>query len=235
MSSAILHSLQLGLPREVQPTGEHDLSDKPWTTGFFKQPVSEPAFARVDGIDGDGQADLAVHGGPDKAICVYSFDHYPFWEDELVIEPLPTGAFGENFTVAGLTEEQVCIGDVWQVGDSVVVQVSQPRQPCWKLARCWQRKTLAIEVQENGKTGWYFRVLKEGLVEAGMPLTLSERPHPVWTVARANQVMHHDKHNAVAAAELAALAELSASWKQTLGKRAHSTVSQTSEERRLNG
>ena len=235
MAFASLYSLQLGLPREVQPTGERDLSDKPWRTGFFKQPVSEPAFARVNRIDGDGQADLAVHGGPDKAICVYSFEHYSFWQEELAIHPLPTGAFGENFTIAGLTEEQVCIGDVWQVGDTVIVQVSQPRQPCWKLARRWQRKTLALEVQENGKTGWYFRVLKEGFVQAGMPLTLSERPHDDWNVARANQVMHHDKHNAIAAAELAALAELSASWKQTLAKRSNNAVVQTSEERRLNG
>jgi MOSC domain-containing protein YiiM len=219
IKQAKLHSLQVGLPRDIEPAGERDLSDKPWTTAFFKQPISHSTIARTNGLDGDGQADLEVHGGPDKAICVYSFDHYAYWQTVIGVNPLPTGAFGENFTLSGIDENNVCIGDVWQVGDSLVVQISQPRQPCWKLARRWQRKTLAHEVQDNGKTGWYFRVLKEGPVKAGMKLTLVERTHPDWTVAQANQVMHHDKHNATAAAELAGLDELSESWKWQLSKR----------------
>jgi MOSC domain-containing protein YiiM len=227
-------TLQVSLPREVEATGSGDLSEKNWTTAFFKRPIAEPAYARVNGIDGDGQADLAVHGGPDKAICVYSFDHYPFWQDVLKIESLPTGAFGENFTVAGLEEANICIGDTWRVGEFVIVQVSQPRQPCWKLARRWQRKTLALEVQDNGKTGWYFRVLQEGPVQAGMVLTLIARRHPSWTVARANHVMHHDKQNHAVAQELAAIPELSASWKHTLTRRAKEK--QTSpEQARLSG
>ena len=120
------------------------------------------------GIEGDGQADLVNHGGVDKAICVYPLAHYPHWQ-EMIGRELSPAAFGENFTVDGLTEADVCIGDTWRVGEDVLVQVSQPRQPCWKLARRWQRKTLALEVQESGKTGWYFRVLEEGTVQAGMP------------------------------------------------------------------
>ena len=212
-------TLQVGLPREVEATGPGDLSEKNWTTGFFKQPVAEPAYARTLGVDGDGQADLVNHGGPDKAICVYSFDHYPYWQDILKVDPLPTGAFGENFTIESLEESNICIGDTWRVGESVIVQVSQPRQPCWKLARRWQRKTLALEVQENGKTGWYFRVLEEGMAQAGMALTLIERRNPDWTIARANDVMHHDKKNHPAAQELAAISELSSSWKNSLTRR----------------
>jgi MOSC domain-containing protein YiiM len=220
---ATLHSLQVGLPRDIEPAGEGDLSDKPWTTAFFKQPINHSTFARINGLDGDGQADLAVHGGPDKAICVYSLDHYPYWQSVLGADQLPTGAFGENFTLSGIDEHAVCIGDVWQVGESLIVQISQPRQPCWKLARRWQRKTLTVEVQDNGKTGWYFRVLKEGPVQAGMQLTLIERSHPDWTVMRANEVMHHDKHNAPVATELVAVPELSESWKSQLNKRAGSS------------
>jgi MOSC domain-containing protein YiiM len=216
---ATLHSLQIGLPRDIEPAGERDLSDKPWTTAFFKKPISHTTVARIDGLVGDGQADLAVHGGPDKAICVYSLDHYSYWQTVIGLDPLPTGAFGENFTLQSLDELDVCVGDVWQVGESLVVQISQPRQPCWKLARRWQRKTLAAEVQDNGKTGWYFRVLKEGPVKAGMQLALIKRLHSDWTVARANEVMHHDKHNASDARELAALPELSESWKWQLRKR----------------
>lgn len=133
---------------------------------------------------------------------------------------LPYGAFGENFTVVGQTEADVCIGDTWQVGSDVVLQISQPRQPCWKLARRWRIKTLALQVQQTGRTGWYFRVLQPGPVAAGMSLTLQSRPHPTWSVQRANRVMHAEKADIVAAAELAAIPLLSESWRNTLTRRA---------------
>lgn len=211
-------SIQVGLPREVPPAGAGDFSQSPWTTGYFKDPVSGPIAVRPTGIVGDGQADLVHHGGPNKAVCVYPLVHYPEWQT-LLDQPLAYGAFGENFTVDGLEESDVCIGDTWRVGDTAIVQVSQPRQPCWKLARRWQRKSFALEVQDSCKTGWYFRVLTEGQVQAGARLTLLERPHPRWTVLRANRVMHHKKHDALLAAELAALPELSASWQTRLNRR----------------
>ena len=133
---------------------------------------------------------------------------------------LPCGAFGENFTIAGLTEADTCIGDVWNVGDEAVVQVSQPRQPCWKLARRWKVKTLAVQVQQTERTGWYFRVLSEGSVVAGLSLILLERPHPEWTVERANRVMHAEQAELQLSAELAAIPLLSASWRETLARRA---------------
>jgi MOSC domain-containing protein YiiM len=215
---AHLASLQIALPREVSGELDGDLSDKPWSTGFYKQPVDHLVQVTQLGITGDGQADMVNHGGIDKAICVYPRAHYPHWQ-EIIGQELSPAAFGENFTVERITEADVCIGDLWRVGEEVIVQVSQPRQPCWKLARRWQRKTLALEVQESGKTGWYFRVLQEGTVRAGMTLTLVERLHADWTVARANHVMHIDKHNQTLAAELASLPELSTSWQKTLGKR----------------
>jgi len=125
----------------------------------------------------------------DKAVCAYSADHYPEWRRTLRITPFEFGAFGENVTIEGLTEHTVCIGDVWALGDAVV-QVSVPRQPCWKLARKWRRDSLADEVRTSGRTGWYFRVLREAQVARGADLTLMERPHPAWTVAAANAVMH---------------------------------------------
>jgi MOSC domain-containing protein YiiM len=218
MASELL-SIQVGLPRELGiPEAIHP-DDRLWTSGFYKSPVAEPRMVRRLNIDGDGQADLVNHGGIDKAICVYSADHYPYWRSELNLPELPFGAFGENFTVGNLTEEQICIGDTWQAGD-VLVQVSQPRQPCWKLARRWRIKTLALQVQVTGKTGWYFRVLQEGVIAAPVPLTLLERPFPDWTVARANYLMHHDKGDFSLAGELAAVPLLSASWKATLSRRA---------------
>jgi MOSC domain-containing protein YiiM len=197
------------------------------------------------------------HGGPDKAVCVYSLDHYAYWREAFAavgIEPnaLTPGAFGENFSVAGLTEESVCVGDVWRVGDAgetgarrqedgrdeapcefrrgAVFQISQPRQPCWKLARRWGIKTLAAQVIETGKTGWYFRVIEEGVVEAGMAMTLVERPCPEWTIERANSVMHREKGDRQAARRLADVEWLSESWRGELRRRVAATQSRANSE-----
>jgi MOSC domain-containing protein YiiM len=209
-----LAAIQVGLPQHLgRPEAEHPF-DRPWTTGFYKLPAAGPLLLGSLGLAGDGQADLENHGGLDKAVCAYSADHYPSWRAALGLD-LPTGAFGENFTIEALTEPEVCIGDVWQVGEAVV-QVSQPRQPCWKLARRWRIRDLAVRVVENGRTGWYFRVLTPGTVESATLLELLERPRPKWTVERANQVMHHQKHDLAAAAALAEVPELSRSWQMSL-------------------
>lgn len=219
MSQSVLISLQVGLPAEHGTEGAADPWERPWRTGFVKSPVVGPVFLGATNLEGDGQADLVHHGGLDKAVLCYSAHHYEPWRDELNLPDLPAGGFGENFTIAGLTEADVCIGDIWQVG-MAIVQVSQPRQPCWKLARRWRIKDLALRVQQNGRTGWYVRVLTEGTIAAGLPLSLRDRPFPEWTVARANQLMHHDQDDRASAAALASLPPLSASWKKTLTHRA---------------
>ncbi len=226
LPSAQLLALHVG---KVQSHGADAYSAKPWTTGFYKAPVEgalwlgkPSADGTRAGLDGDAQADLAFHGGPEKAVCVYAAEHYPFWRQELGFDPFPFGAFGENFTLQGLVEAQVYIGDVFSLGeglDAPLVQVSQPRQPCWKLARRWNVKDLALRVQNNGKTGWYFRVLREGYVQPGLRLRLTERPHPEWPLPLANAIMHHRKQDLDAAAKLAACPLLSVNWKKTLNER----------------
>lgn len=218
MTHPIVRSIQVGLPRQFGTAGAADPMDRPWTTGFVKRPIAGPVRLGVTNLDGDGQADLVHHGGPDKAVLAYSADHYEPWRRELQMPDLSFGAFGENFTIEGLTEQTVCLGDIWHVGDAVL-QVSQPRQPCWKLARRWRLKTLASRVQESGRTGWYFRVRNEGVVAAGLTLELRDRPCPSWTVERANRVMHIDTNDLIMAAELAAIPSLAASWRTTLFKR----------------
>lgn len=156
----------------------------------------------------------------EEAVLAYPGQH-PEWRQTMNNPSLPIKALGENFTVIGLTEADVCIGDTWQVGDEAVVQVSQPRQPCWKLARRWRIKSLALQVQQTGRTGWYFRVLTKGIVAAGMRLVLRERPYPDWTVERANRVMHSEKSDIAAALELAAIPLLSDNWRTTLTRRAN--------------
>lgn len=219
-------SIHVGLPRTFGTEGAPDPLDRPWTSGIDKHATAGPVRLTRLNLEGDAQADLNHHGGPDKAVCVYPRAHYPAWRRELRAlfpdlsdEMFDCGAFGENFCVDGLTEPDVCIGDVFAIG-TARVQLTQPRQPCWKLARRWRLKDLAARVQHTGRTGWYFRVLEEGLVEAGQPLVLLERPHPEWTVARANTLMHHDRANRTDAAALAACPPLSQNWRRTLARRA---------------
>lgn len=213
-----LVSVHVGLPRELGTPGAADPMERPWSSGIRKDPVTGPIRLGRLNLEGDGQADRKNHGGPDKAVCVYPAAHYDHWRRDLRRPDLPYGAFGENFTLAGVVEGDVAIGDVFRIGDAVV-QVSQPRQPCWKLARRWKVEDLALRVQRTGFTGWYFRVLEEGVVERGMRLHLLERPHPEWTIARANQVMHDAVDDRAAAAALAACPALSESWRRTLSFR----------------
>lgn len=213
--TGVVESIQVGRPRWHGTPGSADPFDRPFATGFWKDPVASPVVVRSANLDGDGQADLANHGGPDKAVLVYPAAHYPDWRAELALPALPHGAFGENLTVAGPTELDACIGDVWRVG-AVVFQVSQPRQPCWKLARRWRLKDLPARVVESGRCGWYLRVLTEGTIGAGQAVELVERPRPDWPVRRAHRVMYFHRSDPAANAELAAVPELSLSWREEL-------------------
>lgn len=214
-----LLSIQVGLPRTVGRPDASDPMDQTWTTGFFKKAVPGPIWLSQTNLAGDGQADLKYHGGPDKAVNLYPVEHYPHWVKQLQLTELTNGCFGENFTTSGLLETTACIGDVLAIGQALV-QLSQPRQPCWKLARRWRIKDLARQVQYSGRTGWYFRVLQEGEVAAGLPFTLVERPYPEWTVAVANDIMHRRTTDRDLAGKLAECPALSSSWRDTLARRA---------------
>jgi Uncharacterized protein conserved in bacteria len=158
-------------------------SDEPSAIG--KVPVDGPVHVRRLGLAGDEQADLTVHGGPDKAVHHYAHDHYAFWREVLDDHPLLArhGAFGENISTGGLTEEDVCIGDRWRLG-TALVEVSQGRQPCWKLDHRFGGLPVNARMVKARCAGWYYRVLEEGVVTAGDALELVDRPHPAWTVSR---------------------------------------------------
>jgi MOSC domain-containing protein YiiM len=213
-----LVSIQVAL---AETFGEYDAPnplDRRWTTAFFKKPVDGPVQATWLGLVGDSQADVRHHGGRDKAVLAYSEDHFADWRKDPDLAAMSGGAFGENFTIRGLTEDAVCIGDTWRIGD-VLVEVTQPRQPCWKLGRRWRKPELVKQVVKNGRTGWYLRVLEEGVVEAGMSVALEQRRHPEWTITAANQVMYVRSTPPDRIRELIALPELSQAWKDELGER----------------
>ena len=208
-------SIQVGMPKSYGAEDADDPMDRPWTSGFVKLPVQRPVHVGRLGIEGDGQADRKNHGGVDKAVLGYSAEHYPAWQIELERPDFPHGAFGENLTIRGVTEADICVGDIWEVGD-VVLQISQPRQPCWKLARRWRLKDLPKRVIQTGRSGWYFRVLQEGKIQAGIPMRLADRIHPDWPIAEASRVMYDRHADASAVAALASLPELAGGWKSSL-------------------
>jgi MOSC domain-containing protein YiiM len=218
-----LVSLQLGKPTTVAAAGSNAWWDGEWTSAIFKQPVPDAVWLGYLGLEGDGVADTKVHGGVDKSVCVYPAEHYHVWRSELNQPALPFGAFGENFTTTGLQEEEVCVGDIIEIGEAVV-QVSQPREPCWKPARRWQVKDLAARILETGRTGFYCRTLQPGRVQAGDSLCLRQRPYLKWTIAWANQIMHHTKDDLAGAEVLANCGPLAGNWKDTLHRRCRAAL-----------
>lgn len=210
-----LVSLRVGLPRDYGQAGAADVFDRPWRSAIAKEAVDRPLWLSRTGLEGDAVADTTVHGGPEKAVLAGAMERLPFWRALLERDDLGPGAFGENLMFEGVTEHDLCVGDSFALGEAVV-QVSQPRQPCWKQARRWRRMDLALQMQRTGYTGWYFRVLREGRVAPGDPLRLLERLQPEWTVMRANQVMHGRPVDASAAARLAAFEPLTPRWRDSL-------------------
>lgn len=204
-------SVNVGLPQTIVYQG------KELVTGIYKSPTSSSLYVSKIQLDGDGQADLTVHGGADKAICVYPEEHYAYWEQALG-QKMEAGMFGENLTVRGLIESDVCIGDTYAI-DEVVVQVSQPRQPCHTLAKRLDRADAVLRVQETGYTGYYFRVLSEGIISKDSQIRLIAKGESGVTVTYANQIKYHEKNNVEAAKRIAAIGALSASWKQSFLKR----------------
>lgn len=214
----LLNKVFAGQPKTVGDKDAASLMDREWTSAIFKEPVEGSIWVGKTGLAGDGVFDTEHHGGPEKAVFAYASEHYVDWQKELDNSHIGPGAMGENFLMENVREDLISIGDTFQIGEAVV-QVSQPRQPCWKPARRFKIKTLALLIQNTGRTGWYFRVLKEGFVEAGQSCTLIERPYPQWTIQKCNEIIHARKPNFEEMAELARCELLAPGLQTTLGER----------------
>jgi MOSC domain-containing protein YiiM len=213
----LLLSVQIGRPRTVGTPHAPDPMDRAFTSAIWKEPVEGRVWAGSLGLRGDSVADTRSHGGPDQALLMYAASHYPLWRAEWGRDGVGPGSFGENLTVEGVTEDEACIGDVLEIGEARF-QVSHPRQPCSTLARRHQVRDMIDLVHENGRSGWYLRVLEEGYVEAGQAVRLTGRPHPDWSVRRAARAMlnrHKDRDEAHA---LAPVEALSREWRDRLAK-----------------
>lgn len=211
LEAARLLSLNVGKPAALAHGAKEVIS------GIYKYASDASHTLTFTGLSGDGQGDTVHHGGPDKAVCAYFGARYPYWR-EILNQPFEYGAFGENFTLSGWTEEDLCIGDIVEAGE-VLLQVSQPRQPCYKLGLRHGLPDLPAMVQSRGYTGFYFRVLKEGSVAAGTELRLKQR-HPAGkTIAEANRLMYTDKEDIEGLRALLEVKELAQSWQDQLGSR----------------
>lgn len=199
-------SLNVARPRIVM------WNNQPVSTGIFKEPIEGRIMLRTLNLDGDRQADLSVHGGINKAVYAYPLEHYDFWRGELPDMELAHGAFGENFTTEGLTEESVCIGDRFRIG-AAEVSVTQPRMPCYKLGIKFKRAEIIKRFLLSLRSGFYFAVVREGEVGAGDEIELISRDAHEVSVRDVVRLYADEKGNAVLLRRAIAVEALPESWR----------------------
>jgi MOSC domain-containing protein YiiM len=205
-------SLNVGLPRLVLR------GEEPVSTGIFKAPVAGRVMMRTLNLDGDRQADLSVHGGPEKAVYLYPSEHYEFWKSELPEMNLLWGMFGENFTSVGLLESETNIGDRFRVG-SAEVMVTQPRMPCYKLGMRFGRTDIIRRFLASERSGFYLSVSKEGEVEAGDEFKLIEKNPSGLRVVDVTRLYSSDKGNIDLLRQAIATEALPKSWRSYFQER----------------
>lgn len=188
-------------------------------SAIAKQPLEGPVQVGPEGLEGDEQGDRKVHGGLYKAVHHYPYEHYRRWQEQLGALLLleQPGAFGENISTCGLSEADLCLGDVLRCGETLL-EVVQTRQPCWKLNDRFGIPDMALRVQQTGMTGWYYRVLEPGELEAGQMLNLEHRPFPRWPLSRVLEVLYQRTLDQTALLELSEL-PLVPSWQKLVERR----------------
>lgn len=189
-------------------------------SAFVKRPVTGPVQVQRLGLVGDEQADLSVHGGPEKAVYGYAVGNYSAWRQEYPHHDalLGPGAFGENLAIVGLQEADLCVGDVHAIG-SALLQVCQPRQPCFKFALRFGDNALPRAMTRNGRSGWYYRVVQEGSLTAGDPVTLHERPNPDFPFARLVAIINRSPATTDELVRMRDLPGLATQWQEQARRR----------------
>lgn len=199
----------------VKPLGSGEV-----LSAIDKLPRQGPVWLGPTGFEGDQQADTENHGGPEMAVLHYAAEHYDKWAVEFpdLSGTLQPGGFGENLVSRGIDETGVCIGDRVRIGD-VLVQVSQPRGPCYKLDIRFGEPTMARRAEETGRTGWYYRVLEPGAITAGDPSEIVDRPHPEWPIRRVQHFLYDKLVDLDALATLSNLTALAPSLRTIFARR----------------
>ncbi len=189
--------------------------NKTWETGSFKTPIKECEVTNT-GLKGDKFADTKHHGGRDKAVFANALSNYTKWQEFLKLDkPLPYGALAENLTVENIDEGDVFIGDVHQIGE-VILEVSQPREPCWKIGQKWHNKYFTKYIYDTGETGWYYRVLQGGIIKQNDDLKLIKRIQDKVSIKKANDILRNPKKYPEMLSYLLDLEILAPAWKESL-------------------
>ncbi|MEU6812944.1 MOSC and FAD-binding oxidoreductase domain-containing protein [Streptomyces sp. NPDC046831] len=206
---ATLLAVNIGMPRDVAWKG------RTTHTGVWKRPAQGPRMVRRLNIDGDGQGDLAGHGGPHRAVLVYQLDSYRHWRRFLGRDDLTHGHFGENFTVDGLSDDEVCIGDRYRIGDAVF-EVTQPRVTCYRVGLRLDEPRMAALLVAHGRPGFYLRVLTEGQVEAGDEIVRIATGPEAMTVAEIDALLYKPGHPRPQLERALRIPALSPGWQVSL-------------------
>ena len=181
-------------------------------SAFVKTAREDAVAVTPLGLQGDEQADLQVHGGPEKAVYGYAASHYPAWAKQFPALAFSGGAMGENLTIAGLEEKDICVGDVHSIGSSLL-QVCQPRQPCFKFSLRHNNNHLPKAMVKSGQSGWYYRVLQTGALKAGDAVILQDRPNPDFPFTRLVEIVYRGKATREEIARLAEMSGLASQWR----------------------
>ncbi len=211
-SIAIIKSVQISNIKTIKD------KDKTWETGSYKTPV-QTSRVYIDGLEGDMVADKKHHGGIDKAVFANSLLNYPKWQKFLKKEtPLPFGALAENLTIDSIDENDVFIGDVHKIGD-VILEISQPREPCWKISQKWDNPEFTKYIYKSGETGWYYRVLQTGKIKQNDKIELIKRANDKVSIKKANDILREPSKYPELCDYLLNLDILSQAWRESLQKK----------------
>jgi MOSC domain-containing protein YiiM len=211
VESASLLSVHIG---RVAPLGHERV-----LSAFGKQIVTGAVFVTPECLEGDEQADHEAHGGPEKAVYGYAVSHYSNWAKEFptLADRFVPGAMGENLCITGMNEKAVCVGDVHAIG-SALLQVCQPRRPCFKLALRYDNKDLPQAMVRNGYSGWYYRVLRTGMLAAGNPVVLHDRPNPDFAFSRLIEFTNYGRGSKEELRRMAGMSGLASQWQMRAQK-----------------
>ena len=206
-----IESVRIGTPKPLPYRG------KIVQSAIFKEEVHHSTYVSLTNLEGDVQADKKHHGGPDKAVCAYAAENYVYFTEKIG-QAFPYGSFGENLTISGLREDTIMIGDIVSIGECTL-QVSQPREPCYKIAARHNLFQLPIWIRQTGYSGYYLRVLKEGALKAGDSAVIIERGTGGVTIAEANTAMYSHEATYEQISRIVNEEALSASWRKQLTKK----------------
>ncbi len=203
---------------QISKVKKIDDGQKVWETGSFKDNTTKLLDVKYDGIVGNEVADLKHHGGIDKAIFANAQSNYNIWSKYLKVDFLEYGALAENLTLTDLNEDNVSIGDIHKIG-SVVLEVSQPREPCWKIGQKFKHKEFTKEIYDSGLTGWYYRVIEEGQFQVNDEVELIKKANDSFTIVKANYILKNPNENLEEAQKLVSLDSLGEPFRKSLDKK----------------